>query len=90
MFILSTNCPFTIIDVRPSKEYEKGHVPGALNIPINEIPVRLQEVDKMPRPIITYYKSGYYSKAATFYLKQKGLNEVYNGGSIFDMLRSAQ
>jgi phage shock protein E len=90
MFILLTNCPFTIIDVRTPNEYAKGHVPGALNIPFEEMPLRLNEVRLMPRPIITYCKSGNQSRAVISYLKEKGLDHVYNGGGLLDMLRSAQ
>jgi phage shock protein E len=90
MFILLTNCPFTIIDVRTPQEYARGHVPGALNIPFEEMPVRIKEVSDMPRPIITYCRSGNQSSAAISYLKEQGLDHVYNGGGIQDMLRSAQ
>lgn len=35
----------TVIDVRPPQEYEAGHVPGAINIPLNELEQHLEELD---------------------------------------------
>jgi len=34
----------TIIDVRPPEEYESGHVAGALNIPVNELETKLDDL----------------------------------------------
>ena len=90
MNVLLKNSPFTIIDVGTPDEYAKGHVPGALNIPLDEIPKRAQELKEMPRPIIAYCRSGNRSHAAISLLKQQGVEEVYNGGGLQDMLRSAQ
>jgi 3-mercaptopyruvate sulfurtransferase SseA len=41
------------LDVRPASAYAVEHIPGALNIPLNELPQRLNELDAQ-RPIITY------------------------------------
>lgn len=87
--LLKTN-PFTIIDVRSPNEFAKGHVPGAINIPLEEIAMRLMDLKYMPKPIIAYCKSGNRSSIAATFLKQQGVDEVYNGGTINDMLRSAQ
>ncbi len=35
----------TVLDVRPAKEYQSGHVPGAINIPIEELEEHLSELD---------------------------------------------
>ncbi len=35
----------TVLDVRPSDEFAVGHVPGAVNIPLNELETRLAELD---------------------------------------------
>ncbi|MDR7170494.1 rhodanese-related sulfurtransferase/DNA-binding transcriptional ArsR family regulator [Nocardia kruczakiae] len=34
----------TLIDVRPHEEYEAGHIPGAINIPLGELADRLAEL----------------------------------------------
>ncbi|MCW2850610.1 MAG: pspE [Nocardioides sp.] len=36
----------TLIDVREPLEYRKGHVPDAVNIPMAELPGRLDEIDR--------------------------------------------
>ena len=36
----------TVIDVRPAEEYQSGHVPGAVNVPIKELENYLQQLDK--------------------------------------------
>jgi len=35
----------TVIDVRPSEEFNAGHVPGAINIPLSELKKHLDEFD---------------------------------------------
>ena len=35
----------TVLDVRPPDEFAVGHVPGALNIPLDELEARLAELD---------------------------------------------
>lgn len=90
MNILLKNGHYTIIDVRSPDEFAKGHVPGALNIPLEDIPERVIELMEMPRPIIAYCRSGNRSRIAISLLKLLGVDDVYNGGSWYDMLRSAQ
>lgn len=35
-----------ILDVRETDEFATGHIPGALNIPVGLIPVKIDELDK--------------------------------------------
>lgn len=44
---------YNLIDVRQPREYETGHIPGAINIPIGDLPSRLSEIDP-GKPTITY------------------------------------
>ena len=39
-----------VVDVRESREYRPGHVPGAVNLPLSLLPVRLPEVPKDDAP----------------------------------------
>jgi ArsR family transcriptional regulator len=48
----------TILDVRPEDEFALGHLPGALNIPLRELEVRLGELH--PRQEIVAYCRGSY------------------------------
>ncbi len=43
----------TLLDVRSSEGYRKGHLPGATHIPFEELPSRLKELSKR-KEIITY------------------------------------
>mgnify|MGYP003577025976 FL=1 len=76
----------TLVDVRTPEEYRQGYVKGAINVPLDQIEIRLQEVKSMSRPIILYCRSGNRSAIATALLKQNGLAEVYNSGGIDDVI----
>ena len=47
-----------VLDVRPPLEYAHGHLPGALSIPIDELPLRLEELPR-DRPIVAYCRGRY-------------------------------
>ena len=74
-----------IVDVRNAWEYDEGHVKNAVNIPLTEIPARIDEFKKLNRPVILYCRSGSRSGAAVNILQQAGITNVYDGGSIFDL-----
>ncbi|MDX1905949.1 MAG: rhodanese-like domain-containing protein [Bacteroidia bacterium] len=70
----------TIIDVRTPAEFRGGHVAQSVNIPLQEIPQRLDEIRSLPQPILLCCASGNRSGQATAWLRQQGLN-CENGGS---------
>ncbi|UJH89652.1 rhodanese-like domain-containing protein [Antarcticibacterium sp. 1MA-6-2] len=70
----------TIVDVRTPAEYRGGSVVGAVNIPLNEIPLRLDELKDLESPLILCCASGNRSGQATNYLSREGV-ECVNGGS---------
>ena len=76
----------TIVDVRSPWEFESGNYPGALNIPLEEIPQRLAEFEAFEGPIVLYCRSGNRSGMALNFLQQKGIEHLTNGGGINDML----
>ncbi|MGH3843806.1 MAG: ArsR/SmtB family transcription factor [Pseudonocardiaceae bacterium] len=47
-----------VLDVRPVVEYAGGHIPGALSIPVDELPRRLAELPA-DRPIVAYCRGRY-------------------------------
>ncbi len=63
----------TVVDVRPSEEYEAGHIPGALSVPVPELKRRLREVPKN-REVIAYCRGRYcvYSLDAVRLLRKHG------------------
>lgn len=73
----------TIIDVRTPGEFMGGHVAGSINIPLQEIPDRLDELQKMEN-IILCCASGNRSGQAAMYLQQNGI-ACQNGGSWMDV-----
>jgi rhodanese-related sulfurtransferase len=63
----------TVIDVRPRSEYEAGHLPGALSVPVAELKKRMKEFAKA-REIIAYCRGPYcvYSLDAVTLLRKNG------------------
>ena len=74
----------TIVDVRTPGEYMGGKAAGALNIPLNEIPARVEEIKALKMPLILCCASGNRSGQATAYLTSNGI-ECVNGGSWMDV-----
>ncbi len=62
-----------LLDVRTPREFERGHVPGALNIPVDELRDRLDEIDP-PKEIYEYCQVGVRAHTAYRILKQHGFN----------------
>jgi phage shock protein E len=46
-----------VLDVRSPEEYASGHVPGAVNIPYDQVASRIAEVPK-DKDVVLYCKSG--------------------------------
>ncbi|KYH27861.1 thiosulfate sulfurtransferase GlpE [Halalkalicoccus paucihalophilus] len=34
-----------VVDIRPEHEFERGHIPGAINVPMNRLPTEIDEHD---------------------------------------------
>jgi rhodanese-related sulfurtransferase len=62
-----------VLDVRPRKEYEAGHLAGAISIPVSELKRRLKSLTRT-RDIIAYCRGPYCLMAseAVDLLKAKG------------------
>jgi rhodanese-related sulfurtransferase/DNA-binding transcriptional ArsR family regulator len=63
----------TVVDVRPSDEYEAGHIPGALSVPVPDLKRRLRDLPK-GREVIAYCRGQYcvYSLEAVTLLRKHG------------------
>ncbi len=63
----------TILDVRPPEEYEAGHIPGAVNVPLAEIEQHLSDLPR-EQDIIAYCRGAYCVLAfeAVAALREKG------------------
>lgn len=65
----------TIIDVREPDEFAQGHVPGAVNIPLGQLPRRLQDVPS-DEAVYVICLSGGRSAQASALLAQQGRDAV--------------
>jgi rhodanese-related sulfurtransferase len=66
-----------VVDVREPWEYQRGHVPGALLIPLGQLSSRLGELDT-EQPVALICQTGSRSLSAAALLGQKGFKTIYN------------
>ncbi len=76
-----------VIDVRSTGEFKDGAYPGAVNIPLALIPLKMAELEPKDAPIILYCASGARSGQAARLLKKAGFTDVTNAGGLGDMPR---
>jgi rhodanese-related sulfurtransferase len=74
----------TIVDVRTPAEFIGGNVAGSINIPLQEMEKRMDELKRLKQPLVLCCASGGRSGQATQYLIQKGI-ECCNAGSWLDV-----
>lgn len=67
-----------VVDVRTPAEFAAGHLPGAVNIPYDELERRHAEVGPPAAPVLLYCRSGRRSGIAAETLKRKGFTELYD------------
>ncbi|NLG88060.1 MAG: CoA-disulfide reductase [Clostridiaceae bacterium] len=67
---------YILLDVRTEREFKRGHVEGAVNIPLDSLRDRIHELDKS-KIIVTYCKVGIRGYIAERILTQKGF-KVFN------------
>ena len=70
---------FLLLDVRQPEEYETGHIPGSMLIPLGELEARQGELDRSKK-IIAYCRSGRRSMAAAIVLCGLGFEGVQHLG----------
>ncbi len=66
----------TLIDVRSKMEYDGEHIHGAINMPLDILETKLNEIQELPKPLIVYCMSGGRSSIATNLLQQNGITET--------------
>jgi phage shock protein E len=69
----------TIVDVRTPGEFRSGSVKGSINIPLQEVQQRMDEVKRLKQPLVLCCASGGRSGQAHRYLLAQGV-ECVNGG----------
>lgn len=82
---VADNTPL-VIDVRTRGEFASGAVPGAINIPLDELANYTDELGSTSRDITLYCASGARSAYGQRILMQLGFTNVKNGGGIMHMM----
>jgi rhodanese-related sulfurtransferase len=67
-----------VVDLRPSADFEKGHVPGAKNVQMSQFdPENKQLAAARALPVVLVCKAGQTSGAAAKRLRKAGFEHVY-------------
>ncbi len=83
--MLASGEEFTLLDVRTEKEYEDGHIPGSVLLPIEDI--REGNVVMLPdrnRKLVLYCRTGRRAEDAAVLLMDMGYSQVYSMGGIVE------
>jgi rhodanese-related sulfurtransferase len=67
-----------VVDVRTPQEFAAGHVPGAKNIPYDQIRARAAEVGGPQTPVVLYCRTGRRSAIAIQTLKELGYEKLWD------------
>ena len=67
-----------LIDVREAAEYEAGHIPNALHIPLAGIADAKSLQKLKEKPVVLYCRTGQRSMQASGRLRAQGFTQVYN------------
>jgi len=75
-----------ILDVREQHEYDSGHIPGAILLPVSTIAEETAAtvIDELDTVVLVYCRSGNRSKTASQSLVDLGYTNVYEFGGIND------
>lgn len=71
-----------VVDVRTPGEFASGHVPGAVNIPFDELPRRASEIGPTSTPVVLYCRTGRRSGIAADTLQKAGFSKLYDFKSV--------
>jgi rhodanese-related sulfurtransferase len=67
-----------VVDVRTAEEFASGHVPGAINIPYEQLPGRAAEIGPPSTSVVLYCRSGRRSGIAADALRKAGYTKLYD------------
>ena len=78
-----TDSNYQFIDVRTDDEYDSGHIPNSMHIPLHQIQDRMSEIDSLKnKNIIAYCRSGARSSKATKILVKAGFDVLNLSGGV--------
>jgi rhodanese-related sulfurtransferase len=67
-----------VVDVRTPAEFAAGHLPGAVNVPYDELPRRHAELGPPSTPVLLYCRTGRRSAIAAETLRKNGFAQLYD------------
>ena len=71
-----------LLDVRTPQEYREGHIPGSINIPLQQLDKAIDAYENKAVPLFVYCHSGARSRQAAAVLQSMGYTNVTNIGGI--------
>jgi phage shock protein E len=79
-----------VVDVRSADEFREGHFPGSINVPVDQISARLDELGDPEKTIVLYCHSGMRSGSAIHIVRSGGFKKAINGGALHRMMQLAE
>jgi rhodanese-related sulfurtransferase len=76
-----------IIDLRTAYDYDQGHIPKSLNIPVDRIKANIGRIRDLGKPVILCCSQGNHCLEASNILREAGIGKVINGGDWRGLLR---
>ncbi len=73
---INTHEDFILLDVRSKEEFERGHLPNAMNIYVGELPNSMDKIPKNHHPITVFCSTGRRATIAASLLKKNGFEQV--------------
>ncbi len=71
-----------LVDVRTPGEFDRGHIPGARNVPLADLGKSLELPTDPLQPVVVYCHSGARSALAARQLRRRGRTKVYDFGPV--------
>lgn len=71
-----------LIDVRSPGEFATGHLPGAINVPVDALGGKAHTIGPKDGAVVVYCASGARSAVARAMLKAQGFQRVFNLGAM--------
>lgn len=81
---LQNNPEILLVDVRTPQEYRQGHLPGAKNVPLEQLRRGIPRFLPREDPIFLYCRAGHRSAQACEVLIQAGYRNGINIGAVSD------
>ncbi|HEV3414408.1 MAG TPA: rhodanese-like domain-containing protein [Puia sp.] len=79
-----------VIDLRTAYEYDQGHIPRSLNIPVDRIKANIDRIRDLRKPVILCSGPSGGAWEAMDVLRNAGLTHVINGGNWQSLFRKMQ